>query len=233
MKIHRMTMSASDVEHVPARLQAIDETGNEREDRVDERYVEHSRRHPRHQLLESGVTGVGDAFAVLERLDDVVLDLGELADELCEEAEVVRTCSFRQACGVLGRQLVRPRLRIELDDSADGHAGEPLAHVPLVETGSLCDLRTRRGWEPGHRLEQPCAVPGTRQERERAPVQVAEHRSRELLDLRRVDLCRCHANPPCRVKTTLRRQVRILHACLHSSFAYVAPVLPFRFHSRL
>ena len=97
-----MTVSTPDVEHVRARFEALHQTGHERQDCVDERHVEHGRRHPRHQLLETWVPRVRDALAVREGSDHVVLDLGELTDELGEEAHVVRARGLRQARRVLG-----------------------------------------------------------------------------------------------------------------------------------
>ena len=108
-------------------------------------------------------------------------------DPLRLDGEVVGRRGPRQPGGVLGGEAVQRRLGIELDDAPGRHRAEPLAHVALVEAGSVGQLLARRLAELGERVEEPGAVPDGDHHRQRAAVQQVEHAPGERLGTLRVE----------------------------------------------
>ena len=58
--------------------------------------------------------------------------LAEQRYELHHVGKVVRAGGASEAGRMLGRQPVRPRRRIVLDDPTGGHRSQPFAHVALL-----------------------------------------------------------------------------------------------------
>ena len=76
---------------------------------------------------------------------------------------------------MLGGQVVRCVLWDVLDDSADGHGAQPLAHVTLVEVGRRSDLLGGGGGHPRHDVEEARPASDRRHQRERSIVEDADH----------------------------------------------------------
>jgi len=101
-QVQRPAAAAADVRHVDAGLEALGAAGQQRHDLGQQRALVALAGRLRHQSLEARVAVVGDAAAVAEGLDDLVLDLAQQADVLAERGEVQGAGGPGEQPGVLG-----------------------------------------------------------------------------------------------------------------------------------
>src|SRR3954451_22357350 len=84
-----MPTAATDVGDVGTGAEPVRQPFGHREDRVDERSVEHLAALLGHQLVEPRVLAVGQAAAGAEAAEDLLLDFAEHRDELRNAGKVV------------------------------------------------------------------------------------------------------------------------------------------------
>lgn len=135
-----MPAAAADVGQIRSGLQAVDETAGHRQDDVDQGGVEHLTALLGHQPVKARIFAVGQAAAVAEAVDDLLFDLGQQGDELCDAREVVGAGRAGQHRGPVFRQVVGALVGRVLDHLRGDQAAEPLAYVAFVEAGSVGDL---------------------------------------------------------------------------------------------
>ena len=145
-----------------------------------------------HYLVETRVGRVGHAPAVAEDLDYPVLHRSHQGDELGGDGYVLRRGRAGEEDGVLRWKVVRTLFRVVLDDTADDHRAEPLAHVTFVEVRGGGDLVTGRGRQPRHRVEEAGPVTNARHDRDGPFVQGADHASGEGFGPFLIDFLRVH-----------------------------------------
>ncbi len=135
-------------------------------------------------FVEARVGAVGQAAAVAEAADDLLLDLAQQRDELRDAGEVV---------GARRRASAPPRIRaaakyVEVAASKSTtvtghHPAKPLAYIALVEACSIGDLGAGGRRQVGHRVEQPGLMADGQQDGDAGAVDRSDDPFGELCQL--------------------------------------------------
>ena len=141
----RVTGPARDVGDTRAGAELFGQPRHERKVCVDQQRVVGAAADGVHDVGELGpVRGVRNAATFAERTRDLVHVLAEMRLQQRHRREV--RGAVGQTRGPLGRERVRPRRRVVLEDPTGDHGREPLADVALGEPGPF---REGCHWSPG------------------------------------------------------------------------------------
>ena len=176
-----MSTAATDVGDVRAGAQSLRQTVDQRQDDVDQCGVEHLAALLGHQRVESRIVAVRQTAAVVEAVDDLLLDLAEQRDELRDSGEVVGAGGAGQRRRMVARQRIRMCRGVVVHDLGGHHTAEPLPHVAFVEPGGVGDLGTGGRREVRQRVEQSGLVADAQQQGHAGTVDSADDPFGELL----------------------------------------------------
>ena len=195
-EVERAPFAAAHVQDVYALFETLGQTGHQGQDVLLEGRDDRLAAVLGHDLVEAGEGRVGQPAAVLEALDDPILDRADHRHELGGDREVVGRGRPRQPRRVLRGKVVRLVLGVVIDDLADGHRAEPLAHVTLVEVGRRRNLLAGGRVQLGHGVEQAGPVAYAGLDHHRRAVEVAQEPPKERLGPCLVEsLSRSHVLP--------------------------------------